>query len=306
MKVPAVTTSLLCWFVLTSGGASAQNITVTLLGTGSPEPAIDRFGPSTLVQAGDQALVFDVGRGTNQRLAQVGLSVDRINAIFLTHLHSDHVVGIPDLWLTGWLRTRSNKPLNVFGPPGTTQMMEHLHQAFDGDIQDHVTFEPDLPRAGSEFRAAEVQPGVVYESQGVRVAAVRVEHTGVLPAFGYRVDYRGRSVVLSGDTRSSPDLLTFSAGATVLIHEVYDTSDEYLKQNPRTARVRTAHVSAAEAGEVFRRVHPKLAVYSHIVLRGLTVSDLVARTRSTYSGPLVVGEDLMRFIIGDEVSILHQ
>jgi ribonuclease Z len=305
MKVSAVTISLLCWFVLMSGGAWAQDITVTLLGTGSPEPAIDRFGPSTLVQAGDQVLVFDVGRGTNQRLAQVGLSVDRINAIFLTHLHSDHVVGIPDLWLTGWLRTRSNKPLSVFSPPGTKQMMEHLRQAFDGDIRDRVTFQPDLPRAGSEFTAAEVQPGVVYDSQGVRVTAVRVEHTGVLAAFGYRVDYRGRAVVLSGDTRFSPDLVKFSAGTNLLIHEVYEESDDYVRQSPRTVRSRTAHVSAAEAGDVFRRVHPKLAVYSHIILRGLTASDLVARTRSTYSGPLAVGEDLMRFVIGDEVSILH-
>lgn len=306
MKALAIIPSLLCWLLMATSGAAAQEITVTLLGTGSPEPAFDRFGPSTLVQAGNQVLVFDVGRGANQRLAQVGLAVDRIDAIFLTHFHSDHVVGIPDLWLTGWLRTRMSRPLNVFGPPGTRQMMEHLRQAFEMDIRDRIESEPDLPRAGSEFKAAEIQQGAVYENKGVRVSAVRVDHTGVSPAFGYRVDFQGRSVVLSGDTRLSTDLIKFATGTNLLIHEVYDASDEYLNQNPRSVRVRTFHVSAREAGDVFQRIRPKLAVYSHIVLRGLAVPDLVARTRSTYSGPLVVGEDLMRFVVGEEVTMYRQ
>lgn len=208
---------------------------------------------------------------TNGLLAQVGLAVDRIDAIFLTHFHSDHVVGIPDLWLTGWLRTRMSRPLNVFGPPGTRQMMEHLRQAFEMDSRDRIESEPDLPRAGSEFKAAEIQQGVVYENNGVRVSAVRVDHTGVSPAFGYRVDFQGRSVVLSGDTRLSTDLIKFATGTNLLIHEVYDASDEYLNQNPRSVRVRTFHVSAREAGDVFQRIRPELAVYSHIVLRGLAV-----------------------------------
>jgi ribonuclease Z len=305
MKIRCIASLLLYSSLLVAYPTSAQDITVTLLGTGSPEPAMDRFGPSTLVQAGTQTLIFDVGRGVNQRLAQVGLNVQRIDAIFLTHLHSDHVVGIPDLWLTGWLRTASNRPLNVWGPSGTTQMMERLRQAFEADIRDRGESEPDLPRGGSEFAAADIQAGVVYEKQGVRVTALRVEHTGVSPAFSYRVEYQGRVVVLSGDTRFSPELIRFAAGANVLIHEVYDASDEYLKQNPRTVRVRTFHASGKEAGEVFQRVRPQLAVYSHIVLRGLTVSDLVTRTRVSYSGPLVVGEDLLRVVIADSVTILR-
>ena len=302
-KALALAIGLLCSLFITERGVAAQEITVTLLGTGSPEPAIDRFGPSTLVQAGDQVLLFDVGRGASQRLLQVGLRVDQISAIFLTHMHSDHVVGIPDLWLTGWLRTRMDKPLNVFGPPGTRQMMEHLRQAFEMDIQDRIETEPDLPRAGSEFKASEIRQGVVYENNGVRVSAVRVVHTGFVPAFGYRIDYAGHSVVLSGDTRFSMDLIKFAEGADVRVHEVYDASEDYLKQNPRSTTVRTFHVSGREAGDVFQRVRPKLAVYSHIVLRGMTVTDLVKQTRITYPGRLEVGEDLMRVVVGSDVVV---
>ena len=125
-------------FCLAPHEARGQEIVVTLLGTGSPIPEIERFGPSILVQAGNQTLIFDVGRGAHQRLAQVGVAASQVDAIFLTHLHSDHIVGIPDLWLTGWLQSLRNRPWAVFGPTGTSRMMDSLKQAFSVDIQARV------------------------------------------------------------------------------------------------------------------------------------------------------------------------
>ena len=304
-KSPLVAAVALLFCLTTAQHVYGQEIVVTLLGTGSPIPEIDRFGPSILVQAGGQTLIFDVGRGAHQRLAQVGVTGSQVDAVFLTHLHSDHIVGIPDLWLTGWLQR--NRPWPVFGPSGTARMMDALKLAFSVDIQARVEETAGLlTPAGSEVNARDIEPGLVYERNGLRVTAIRVDHRAIAPAYGYRIDYAGRSVVLSGDTTVSPDLIEAAVGTQLLVHEVFQASDALLKDSPAMARVKTFHVDASEAGSVFQRVRPKLAVYSHIILRGVSIEDLVKRTRTTYTGPLVVGEDLMRFVVGEDVAIYRR
>src|SRR6478752_7876663 len=117
-----------------SSHVNVPDIKVTLLGTGTPPPLMERFGPSILVQAGSETLLFDAGRGCLQRLRQINVSYAKITALFLTHLHSDHIVGLSDLWLTGWLVSERQNPLNVFGPAGTHPMIEYLQKAFSYDI----------------------------------------------------------------------------------------------------------------------------------------------------------------------------
>lgn len=282
--------------------ALPQTITVTLLGTGNPRPTPQRFGPSILVQAGGQNLLFDCGRGATMRLYQ--LHIATIDGLFLTHLHSDHTVGIPDLWLTGWVMGRQT-PLHVWGPVGTVQMMSHLEQAFSFDIHIRRDVDEHLAASGIEVQAEDIDQGVVYDSRGLKVTAFLVDHGGVKPAFGYRVDYGGHSVVLSGDTRYSENLIRFAKSTDVLIHEVIDTKAyaSLVKADTpeESARVLAHHASAEEAGKVFTRVAPKLAVYSHIVPPD--APNLVPDTRKTYSGPLEVGEDLMIIEIGDQVGV---
>jgi ribonuclease Z len=295
-------------FCLMAHDVRGQEIVVTLLGTGSPLPEIDRFGPSILVQAGRQTLLFDVGRGAHQRLAQAGVPADQIDAVFLTHLHSDHVVGIPDLWLTGWLVSRRNRPWEVFGPTGTLPMMNALKVAFSADINARIEETGGIvpPAAGAEVNTHEIRSGVVYERDGLRVTAIQVEHRAIAPAYGYRIDYSGRSVVLSGDTSLSRNLIEAAAGTQLFVHEIDEVSEAILKDNPVLTRVKTFHVDASEAGSVFQRVRPKLAVYSHIILLGVSIDDVVKRTRATYGGPLVVGEDLMRFVVGQDVAVYRR
>lgn len=300
-------------FLLAPSAAGAQALEVTLLGTGRPDPSIERFGPSTLVVAGPEKLLFDVGRGASQRLWQRRIPLGQVSGVFLTHLHSDHVVGFPDLWLTGWLPApfgRRVTPLEVWGPAGTAEMMAALRKAYAWDLRVRAEHQA-LPASGVAVAARDVTEGVVLERNGVKVTAFRVDHGGVLePALGYRVEHAGRAVVISGDTRFSENLIRFAAGADVLVHEVAAARAELVAASPVTRSILAVHTSPEDAGRVFARVKPRLAVYSHVVLlttdpkfAAPSVEDLVARTRSSYAGPLVVGEDLMTLVVGDTVEV---
>jgi ribonuclease Z len=190
----------------------AQDLKVTLLGTGSPIPVIDRFGPSTLVEAGPEKLLIDCGRGASLRLWQRHVPLGAVTAVFLTHLHSDHVVGIPDLWLTGWLPPpfgHRTGAFQIWGPTGTKELMANLQKAFAADIQFRIA--DGIPQLGIAILAHDITQGLVYEKNGVKVTAFEVDHATAKPAFGYRIDYGGHSVVLSGDTRlSEPITFRFS------------------------------------------------------------------------------------------------
>lgn len=299
--------------VWSQGVADADDFRVTLLGTGSPLPSIKRFGPSVLVQAGTKTFLFDCGRGATQRLVQAGVRLGALDALFLTHLHSDHVIGIPDLWLTGWLPlpvANRKGPFRIYGPAGTKAMMDNLEKAYDWDIRTRIA-DQNLAKEDIAFSVTEFKQGSVYDHDGVKVTAFEVDHGALVkPAFGFRVDYGARSVVLSGDTRFNLNLIRNAIGADLLIHQVAAAQDALLKQSEVVQKILAHHTKPEEAGIVFARVKPKLAVYYHFSLQGSpqfpapTEQDVVEMTRKTYSGPLVIGEDLMSFSIGkDGVSI---
>jgi len=291
----------------------SQDFKVILLGTGVPTPRPDRFGPSTLIEAGGQKLLIDVGRGATIRLYQIGVPIGRIDALLLTHYHSDHTVGIPDLWLTGWLQSHfaaRTKPFCVIGPAGAKTLMSNLERAYALDIKIRLEDEK-LPPEGIAVQVGEFdRDGTVYDRDGLRVIAFEVDHgAAIKPAFGYRIEYDGRAVVISGDTRCNENVVKYGAGADLLIHEVAIVRPE-LACEPFIQRIMAHHTTAREAGTIFERARPRLAAYTHLVFLAservspATVDDLIAETRQTYNGPLVVvGEDLMLFEIGETVRV---
>ncbi|MSP37686.1 MAG: MBL fold metallo-hydrolase [Deltaproteobacteria bacterium] len=276
---------------------------VTLLGTGAPPPRLDRFGPSTLVEVGGQKFIFDAGRGAMQRLHQLAIPFSDINGLFLTHHHSDHVVGFPDLWLTGWIGRpwgMRAQPLAVYGPVGTRQMMEHLPLAFHVDIRVRSkSYQSD----GVQLAPQEISEGVVFDGDGVKISAFEVDHGGEeLPAFGYRIDYQNRAVVLSGDTTFNENLIRHAQGVDLLVHEVTAVAGGAAEDPKQLKRIGANHTTPEQAGEVFARTKPKLAVYNHLLLFGsATAQDLIPATRKRYDGPLLVGEDLLQIDIGAEI-----
>jgi len=285
---------------------------VTLLGTGVPIPSHDRFGPATLIEAGDQKLLIDAGRGASIRLNQLRVPMGRIDALLLTHYHSDHTSGIPDVWLTGWLQSHfgtRTKPFRVIGPIGAKVLMENLERAYALDIKIRIADEK-LPPEGVAVEVEEFdRDGVVYERNGVRVIAFEVDHGDVIkPAYGYRIEYAGRAAVISGDTRYNANVIKYGTGADLLVHEVAAARPE-LMQEAYIQRIVAHHVTPSEAGRVFAQAKPKLAAFTHFVMLASehisapSLDDVLAETRQTYDGPLQFGEDLMAFEIGDTVAV---
>jgi ribonuclease Z len=287
--------------------ASPGVFRVTLLGTGAPDPSADRFSASTLIEAGNQKILIDAGRGATIRLSQLHIPLGKIDVLFLTHYHSDHTVGIPDLWLTGWLPPpfgQRKSPFHVIGPTGAAELMANLERAYAADIRIRMA-DQKLTRDGIGVKVEEfTKDGVVYEKDGLRVTAFEVNHgDAVKPAFGYRIDYAGHAVLISGDTRYNENVVKYGSGVDLLVHEVFAVKPE-LMGNPAIQAIAAHHVTPQEAGKVFTRTHPRLAVYTHLSVVGtptvpsVTTDEIVAQTRETYDGPLVVGEDLMSFEIG--------
>ena len=202
--------------------------------------------------------------------------------MFLTHLHSDHVIQLPDLLLAGWTTGRRT-PLEVWGPDGTVSMMDALQQAYAFDIHVRRDVDERDPADGIRVTSHDIGEGTIFEAAGVTVRAFLVDHAPVAPAFGYRIDYRGHSVALSGDTRVSENLIQHAAGVDVLVHEVVDAATARASStNPtRTEGIIAHHVTPEQAGQVFSRVKPRLAVYSHTAAGNVR---LIEQTRGTYTG----------------------
>ncbi len=285
---------------------------VTLLGTGVPIPSPDRFGPCTLVEAGDQKFLIDAGRGATIRLYQLKIPIGRIDVQFLTHYHSDHTSGVPDVWLTGWLESHfgtRKTPYRVIGPTGARMLMDNLQRAYALDIKIRIEDEK-LPLSGIATEVTEFdRDGVVFEKSGVKVIAFEVDHGDVIkPCYGYRFEYGGRTAVFSSDTRYNQNVIKHGTGCDLLVHEVASARPELMRE-AYIRRIIAHHTTPYDCGRVFAQTRPKLAAYTHIVqLASSTIpppslEDMVAETRRTYDGPLVMGEDLMSFDIGATVTV---
>lgn len=295
----------------TSLKAQEEDFVVTLLGTGTPPPLMNRFGPATLVEVGGRMFLFDTGRGATQQMWRLGHPFGQLDAVILTHLHSDHVVGLPDIWLTGWLRGpygRRDNPLVVMGPEGTENLTSNLLEAYSWDIDTRVE-DQNMSRDAAQLIGQNVPTGVIYDQDGVVITAFENNHGELIdPSYGYRIDYDGRSAVISGDTKRVQSLIDAATGVDLLVHSIGAARQELLDSAPIWQLIMDHHIQPEDAGQVFSDTQPGLAVFTHVVnltngeIPPVPAAEIMERTRTTYDGPLEMGQDLMRIVIGpDEV-----
>ena len=291
-----------------------------LLGTGYPRPDADRAGPSTAIVIDEKVFLIDAGRGVTMRLAAANLAPKNIRAVFLTHLHSDHIDGLPDVFHTTWQFGRST-PFELYGPTGTHDLVDGMMKFYAADIHIRRDLTEKLPAAGATINLHTVKVGVVYQDEDVRVTAFLVDHAPVEPAFGYRFDQIEKiagaeksaaagenpritaSIVISGDTHPNENLIRYAKNADVLIHEAYlpqinKPTDTASDDQPWFTRY---HSTAAEAGDDAARANVKLLVLTHLIPHrpGNADAEFQSEAAKSFHGPIIVGHDLMRIDIPD-------
>lgn len=316
---------ILCLVLAGMASVSAQDVMpsadndvmkLTFLGTGAPRPSTERYGPSIYVEAGNHKILVDAGPGMRERLFEAGGfdAISGVDHILVTHLHFDHTVSISSAWLSGWLFGR-RVPLRVQGPIGLKHMMDNIKEAYQWDVDYRVMV--GVPIEGTELIVDEVSNGVIFEEGGLKITAFQVEHMPIdIPSgkllglrgetLGFRIDYKGHSVLFSGDTRSTEasEINKVGEGVDLLIHEVQVPSPGATAEANLANVSLSVHSTPEQVGSVFARTKPKMAVYSHIIPPGTTAEELERDTRPFYEGPLTVAHDMMEITLsGDDIII---
>ena len=292
-------------FLITPFTLSAEVLRVVILGSGTPRLDIDRFSQSILVEAGDERLLFDTGRGTAIRLSQMNVNLSSVNNIFFTHLHSDHIVGFPDVLMTGWVYQRE-KTLNIFGPSGTKNFVDNIKNAFNEDIKIRLEKPEELKMPGLKTYVKEISDGLVYKSKNVEVHAINVDHGGgVEHAYGYKINYKDKSVVISGDTNYSEELVNAANDVDILIHEIAAAPSSLINKSEKVRGIMNYHTTPEELTKIINQTKAKFTVLNHVLLLGGITEDRVLKlikTNLDKDAEVMFGYDLLAIELTDRIN----
>lgn len=276
---------------------------VTLLGTGCPIADPWRYGPSALVEAGEESWLVDCGSGVTQRLLAHGSSGAKITGLILTHLHSDHTVDFIQLLLSGWHQGRSG-PLKVYGPSRTKEFFSGLLEAWQPEFDQRLAHEL-RPPDGLGVEIEEIDGNWRLESPQVIITNTEVRHQPIPQAFGFRFDADGAAAVISGDTAYCPELIGLAQGCDLLVHEAYVhwAQQERLRESGRdpegSDNVRAYHTTTEEVGKVAAEAGVRHLALTHFVPTVFDRQRAVRDVRRNYTGALYLGEDLMSFEVAE-------
>ena len=278
---------------------------LTLLGTGCPAVHAERYGPAQLVRHGDTNLLVDCGSGVTQRMAQAGVSGRDIDAVLLTHMHSDHVVDLFQLVISSWHQGR-DRPMRVFGPTGTYRYVDGMVSLWQHEMERRIEHERRPSALALQTEVTELKPGEEVEFGAMRVCAVEVDHKPVRHAYGYAFETHEAKLVISGDTRPCDALIEAARGADLLLHEVFVHHAMKPKEGVRTAetidQVASYHTLSSDVGKVAAKAGVKWLALTHFVPPDCNTDALHREVAADYSGKLTMGEDLMTLdVVSGEV-----
>jgi ribonuclease BN (tRNA processing enzyme) len=270
---------------------------VVMLGTGNPSADPERWGPAVAVVVNNRAYLVDCGPGIVRRAAAAEkngiapLKAKELNIVFITHLHSDHTLGYPDLIFSPWVLGRKDE-LQAYGPHGLKNMTAHIEKAWSEDVQVRRNGLEQANATGYKVNVHEIRPGVVYRDADVTVTAFPVKHGSWKESYGYIFQTHDRKIVFSGDTAPTDEVVKACDGCDLLLHEVFNPHGDELNDPHWKEYFAAFHTSPAQLGEIARRAHPKLLVVYHQVLEKLPEADLLQQIQKEYSGAWVMGKDL--------------
>ena len=282
---------------LTTPPATTQ---IVFLGTGNPGANPDRMGPSVAIVVNGTPYVVDCGPGVVRRasgavrLGVKGLEVTNLKTLFVTHLHSDHTLGYPDLIFSPWVLGRK-EPLAVYGPVGIQAMTNHILEAWQEDNDIRINGLEHANTTGNKVSVHEIKPGIIYQDQNVTVKAFLVKHGSWRQAFGYRFETPDRTIVISGDTSPSESIVENCSGCDVLIHELYTERGFNAKGEDWRKYLLSFHTSTRELARIATRARPKLLILYHQMFFGGpedTESGMLNEIRQAYQGKVVSAHDL--------------
>jgi ribonuclease Z len=274
---------------------------IVMLGSGNPNPSPFQSGCSVAILVNDTPYIIDFGPGLIRQAAAMspryggkikGLDVKNIKHAFLTHLHSDHTTGYPDLILTPWVMGR-DEPLEVYGPEGINKMTNHILEAYNDDIKYRLYGDEPANNQGWRVNSHEItKEGVIYKDKNIKVEAFPVPHGSWPNAWGFCFTTPDKVIVLSGDSAPSEKVVEYASGADILIHEVYyqkayETKNDFWKKYHAKN-----HTSTFELADIAQKAQPKLVVLYHILFWGGTDKDILNEISTKYKGEVIVGKDL--------------
>ena len=274
---------------------------LVVLGSGTPNPDPNRAGSAYAVIVDETPYLIDFGPGVIRKAASLssvwggelkGMEVKKLEYAFLTHIHSDHSMGLADLLLTPWVMGRENK-LSLFGPIGLKKMATSILLAYKEDINYRINGTQPANKTGYQFKFTELKNGVVFKDKNLTVEAFKVNHGDFSDAYGFRFTSKDKVIVFSGDTGPSDTLEDYATGADILVHEVYSQAGFLKKTSDWQNYHKDHHTSTHEVGKIASRTKPKLLVLSHILFWGSSPEEVMLETQLTYDGAIKIAEDLM-------------